>query len=236
MDDMNWGNPPQYPAPQAHGRSRHKALRWAAGIIAVAVLAGGGAIAGMDLFGGSAPAGYSLGASESPGDGSPAGGVDTSGGADGGQAAVLSAILATAASPAADMPGSIVGAAATRAHARHIARALRRLRGVHGEFTVRKPGGGFREIAFERGTVVSASSTSVVVHAADGTTWTWTITSDTAVRKDRATSSASSLSAGDLVFAAGTESGSVRDALLVIAREKKPAGSTQGASGQSSST
>jgi hypothetical protein len=235
MDDMNWGNPPQYQGPQAHGRSSHKALKWTAGIAAAVVLAGGGAIAGMDLLGGSAPAGYSMGvtSSQSPGGASSADGLDTSGAA-GGQADVLSAILATAGSPGADAPGSV--AAGRGVHGRHLARILRRLRGVHGEFTVRKPGGGFREIAFERGTVVSVSGTSVVVHAADGTTWTWTVTSDTVVRKDRAKSSASSLAAGDLVFAAGTESGSVRDAGLIIARDKRPAGSTQGASGQSSST
>jgi hypothetical protein len=237
MDDMNWGNPPQYQAPEVHAHNHHKALRWTAGVVAAVVLAGGGAIAGMNLFGGFSPAGYSMGASEgaSPDGASSGDGLDTSGSADGGQAAVLGAILATAGPPAADTSGTVAGAAAVRVRGRHVARILRRLRGVHGEFTVRKPGGGFREIAFERGTVVSASSGNVVVHASDGTTWTWTLTSDTVVRKDRAKSSASSLAAGDLVFAAGTVSGKVRDALVVIARDKQPAGSSQGSSGQSSS-
>jgi hypothetical protein len=241
MDDMNWGNPPQYQAPEAHGHDRHKALRWTAGIIAAVVLAGGGAIVGVDLLGGnqqsSAPAGYSVGTAASGSPDGPADGGQADGGqADGGQAAALGAILATAGSPAADTSGTVAGAAAKRVRGRHVARIVRRLRGVHGEFTVRKPGGGFREIAFERGTVVSANGGNVVVHAPDGTTWTWTLTSDTVVRKDRAKSSASSLAAGDLVFAAGTVSGSVRDALLVIARDKKAAASSQGPSGQSSAT
>lgn len=257
MDDTNWGNQPQYHGQQPDGhcddtaptipgqpgltshfaKGRGNALRWTAGIIAAVVLAGGGAIVGMDLLGGgSSSTGSSVGApppagSSSAGSGGlGAGGNGASGPSGGGQAAALSALLSSA-----GLAGSgSSGTASADGPARHLGRALRLLRGVHGEFTVRKRGGGFAQIAFERGTVVSTSGTSLVVRAADGTTWTWTLTSDTVVRKDRAKSSASALSAGDLVFAAGTENGSVRDARLVIARDKQ-AGGSQGSSSSSTS-
>ncbi|MGE5290828.1 MAG: hypothetical protein ACM3ML_27270 [Micromonosporaceae bacterium] len=260
MDDTNWGNQPQYHSQQPGGycedaatipgqpgltshfaRKRGTAVRWAAGIIAAAVLAGGGAIAGMDLLGGGSSSNGSFASAPSPAGSATAGpqdsGLDASGPSGSGQAAVLSSVLSSVGLPATSPSGSApsTGAAAP-ARARHLARVLRRLHGLHGEFTVRKPGGGFAQIAFERGTVVSASGTSVVVRAADGTTWTWTLTSDTVVRKDRAKSSASDLSAGDLVFAAGTESGSVRDARLVIARDKQASAGSQGSPAQGSST
>ncbi len=244
MDDMNWGNQPHYhgqpvggqpwdatqPIPAKPGLSsnfakdRHRARRWSAGIVAGVVLAAlvtGSAIAGMDLAGsGSAPAGLTVGASSPAGgsaDGSSAGGSSANG-----QAAVLSSVLSSAAAPT---PGA--GAAAspvTRARARHLVRMLRRLNGVHGEFTVRKPGGGFVEIAFERGTVVATSGTSVTVRAPDATTWTWTLTSDTIVRKNGSKSAAASLAPGDLVFVGGQESGAVRDARLILAPAKRAAG------------
>jgi hypothetical protein len=139
-----------------------------------------------------------------------------------GQAALLSEALGGAASP------TPVPSAAPGAQARRAAGLLRHLRGLHGEFTIRAKGGGFRQIAFERGVVVAASSRGVTVRAADGTTWVWTLVSDTVVRKNGTRSSSASLASGDLVFVGGPETGSVRDARLIIV-PKRQAGARQGA-------
>jgi hypothetical protein len=244
MDDMNWGNQPRYhdqrgsglpgdatrPIPAKPGLSSHfakdrrRALRWSAGIVAAVVLAAGGAIAGMDLAGsGSSPAGFTLGASSAAG--SAAAGSAAAGSAVGGQAAALNTALSSA---GAATPGTAAASPAAHARAGQFIRALRRLRGVHGEFTVRKKGGGFMEIAFERGTIVATSSTAVTVRAPDGTTWTWTLTSDTIVRKNGAKSTAASLATGDLVFVGGQETGAVRDARLIVAPVRRTASGSQG--------
>ena len=114
--------------------------------------------------------------------------------------------------------------------------ALRRLRGLHGEFTVRNGTRGFREIAFERGTITAVSSKTVTVRAADGTTWTWTLMSNTVVRKDRARSSAANLAAGDPVFVGGPEQGQARGARLIIVPEKRAAGQSGSPQGSAPGT
>jgi hypothetical protein len=182
--------------PVGPAKHQHKALRWAAGIAAAIVLAGGGAIAGLRLPGGGAPSN--------------------------GQAALLSEALGGATSP------TLVPSTAPGAQARRAAGILRHLRGLHGEFTIRAKGGGFRQIAFERGVIVAAGGSGVTVRAADGTTWVWTLVSDTVVRKNGTRSSAASLASGDPVFVGGPETGSVRDARLIIV-PKKRAGARQGA-------
>jgi len=221
MDDMNPGNQPQHESYRSYGPSditqpvppmispmpqptnhSHKALRWIAGLAVAAVLAAGGAIAGIDLAGSGSPAG--------------------------GRGAVLSAALGGASSP---MPGGTASAGNPAAQASRAGWALRHLRGLHGEFTVRNGTGGFREIAFERGTIAAVSSKTVTVRAADGTTWTWTLMTNTVVRKDRARSSAANLATGDPVFVGGPERGSVRGARLIIVSENPVAshsGSPQG--------
>ncbi len=60
--------------------------------------------------------------------------------------------------------------------------ALRR--GIDGQFTFRGKGGTIRTLAFERGVVQSVSGSDVVVRAADGTTWTWDLVSNTVVREN----------------------------------------------------
>ena len=216
---MNWENQPTHdgyrpygptdatqPVPAMTGpagrpaKHRRKTLRWAAGIAAAVVLAGGGAIAGLDL--------------------------SSSGSPSSGQAALLSAALGGASSPTpgASAPSGAGSGTAAGARARRVARILRHLRGVHGEFTVRVKGGGFREIAFERGVITAVSGKDVTVRAADGTTWAWTLVSDTVVRKNGARSSASGLATGDPVFVGGPEQATVRDARLIIVPKKGAAG------------
>ncbi len=103
---------------------------------------------------------------------------------------------------------------------RRVAWILRRLRGVHGELTLRAANGGFRDITFERGIIVAVSATDVTVRAADGTTWGWMLMGNTFVRKDGARASGSSLATGDPVFVGGPEHATVRGARLIIVREK----------------
>ncbi|MBV9096162.1 MAG: hypothetical protein JO132_20195 [Streptosporangiaceae bacterium] len=191
------------------GRSRRgRMLRWGTGITLAAFLAGGG-IAWAVSGSGATPAA----------DAAPAGGATAAPGAA--QAAVLNSALNSASSPAVSQP-----------RLRWALARLRALAGVDGEFTVRTKTG-FRTVAFERGTIESVSGNDVVIRAADGTTWTWTIVSDTVVRQDHSKTTASALSDGETVFAAGPVAGSARDARLIIVKPAA-AGSGKAASGSSS--
>jgi hypothetical protein len=93
---------------------------------------------------------------------------------------------------------------------------LRRLGGMYGSFTFRTAKGN-STLAFERGTIQSVTGSDIVVRAADGTTMTWLIVSDTVVR-DHGKSSTSSLSDGQLIFVGGPVVSGARDARLVVVR------------------
>jgi hypothetical protein len=115
-----------------------------------------------------------------------------------------------------------------------IRRALNRLRalgGVDGEFTYHNSTG-YHTLAFERGTIRSVSGSDVVVQASDGTTWTWLIVSDTAVRQNGKKTTTSSLTAGETVFAGGPVISGAKDARLIVIRTGS---SGSGSSGSSSS-
>jgi hypothetical protein len=101
---------------------------------------------------------------------------------------------------------------------------LRHLGGVDGTATFHNKTG-FHTLSFERGTVQSVSGSDVVIKAADGTTWTWHVVSDTVVRKSGAKTTTSALSAGETVFAGGPVVSGARDARLIIIRPSGPAGS-----------
>jgi hypothetical protein len=107
---------------------------------------------------------------------------------------------------------------------------LRRVGGVDGTVTFHNKTG-FHTLSFERGTIASVSGSDVVVKAADGTTWTWQIVSDTVVRKNGAKTTTSALSAGETVFAGGPVVSGAKDARLIVIR---PAGSS-GSSGPAGS-
>ncbi|WP_214414941.1 DUF5666 domain-containing protein [Sphaerisporangium fuscum] len=92
----------------------------------------------------------------------------------------------------------------------------RGLAGVHGEATVRQRDGGFATYGWQRGEVTAASTGSLTVKSADGVSWTWTVTSDTRVRKNGAKSTASALAQGDTVFVLGQPGGAGRTALGVV--------------------
>jgi hypothetical protein len=101
---------------------------------------------------------------------------------------------------------------------------LRHLGGVDGTATFHNKTG-FHTLSFERGIIQSVSGSDVVIKAADGTTWTWHVVSDTVVRKNGGKTTTSALSAGETVFAAGPVVSGARDARLIMIRPSGPAGS-----------
>jgi hypothetical protein len=134
------------------------------------------------------------------------------------QGAVLNSALTTAASTSSTVPARRVRSALAR---------LRRVGGVDGEVTFHYQGG-YRTLAFERGTIQSVSGSDVVVKAPNGTVWTWAIVSDTVVRQGGSKTTTSALSAGELVFAGGPVVNGDKDARLIVIRTPKSASSSSG--------
>jgi hypothetical protein len=125
------------------------------------------------------------------------------------EAATLNAALSGSGATAAGNPSG-------KAHAGAGAVArLRRLGGMYGQVAFRGKDGTTRTLAFERGVVTSAGR-DLVVKAANGTTWTWTYTASTVVRKGGAKASRSDLSSGEHVLLAGPVVSGARDARLVV--------------------
>jgi hypothetical protein len=182
-------------------RSRKKRwFRWGAGITMASFLAGGGIALAVVTAG----SGVGTAAANSA--------LSNSGNA---QAAELNTELSAAASNSATDTARRVRWALGR---------LRRLGGVDGQFTFHNKTG-FHTVAFERGTIQSVSGSDVVIKAADGTTWTWQIVSDTVVRKNGGKATTSALSAGETVFAGGPVVSGTRDARLIVIRPGGSAGS-----------
>jgi hypothetical protein len=96
-------------------------------------------------------------------------------------------------------------------------RPLMRLALVGGEHGTVTFGGkaGPRTVAFERGTVKSDSGSTITVTAADGTTWTWDITSSTVIRQAGSKVAASAITTGERVFVGGTVVNGANDARLI---------------------
>jgi hypothetical protein len=113
---------------------------------------------------------------------------------------------------------------AGKAHKAAALARLRRLGGMYGQVSLHGKDGSTRTLAFERGTVTSAGG-DLVVKAANGTTWTWTYVSDTAVRKAGQKASRSDLASGQHVLVAGPVSSGNRDARVIIVAKPKAAGS-----------
>jgi hypothetical protein len=124
-----------------------------------------------------------------------------------GQAATLNAALSAAGSTPASSARHRTGALAR----------LRRLGGMYGQVSYRTRTDATRTLAFERG-VVSSTGSGLVVRAANGTSWTWQLTSDSVVRKGGAKSTRSALATGEHVIVAGPVASGARDARLVWIR------------------
>jgi hypothetical protein len=159
-----------------------------------------------------------------------------------GQAAVLNDALTTASTPgttASNGSSSSTTAGATTTQVRHLRDAvarLRRLGGIDGQFTFETKTGA-KTLAFERGTIQSVAGQDVVVKAKDGTTWNWTLVTDSVVRQDGTKTTTSSLAAGDLVFVAGPVVSGSHDARLIVIRDpQKSSGSGTTPSASTSST
>ena len=151
-----------------------------------------------------------------------AGGVATASPVSSSQGAQLNTALTDAGSAA--VPAARVRWALDR---------IRRLGGVEGTATFHNKKG-FHTLSFERGTIQSVTGGDVVIKSPDGTTWTWKIVSDTVVRKDGAKTTASTLSAGETVFAGGPVVSGARDARLIIIKPAASAGTSGSQSAQTS--
>lgn len=192
--------------------------RLAALVAGCAVVAGGAYATTGCALSNPAPAA----ASSAQSDGAQSDGAGASAGETAQAAALSSAITETGSSPAITPAQRVAGLR----RARLALRRLRLLGGEHGEFTFRTKDGA-KTLAFERGTVTSVAGSDVTVRAADGTTWTWVLTSTSVVREDGSRTSSSALSAGRQVFAGGPVAGSTRDARLMVIRKSASGSSVQ---------
>ena len=186
-------------------------LRWGTGITLAGFLAGGGIA--LAVTGGSNPA------AASPAD---PGGSGASQAAGPSLNTELSAASATGSAPR--ITASSTAAAVSVPRIRRALARLRVLGGVDGEFTFHNSTG-YHTLAFERGTIQSVSGSQVVVRAPDGTTWTWLIVSDTVVRQNGSKTTASTLAAGQTVFAGGPVVSGAKDARLIVIRPGSASGS-----------
>ena len=184
-------------------------FRWGAGVTLAGFLVGGGIA--LAVSGGGTPA-----ASSAP---------SNSGSATNLQAAALNSALSTAAGSTSTSPARVQWALGR----------LRRLGGVDGEFTYHNKTG-FHTLAFERGIIQSVSGSDVVIRAADGTTWTWLIVTDTVVRHNDAKTTTSALSAGDTVFAGGPVVNGAKDIRLIVIRAVSSSGSAGPSGSESAQT
>ena len=174
------------PAGRAPGATRRLA-RWFAIAGAIAVLAGGGLL-GLQLA--------DSGASPS---------------AHGTDMAVVSAMLGDATgspgSGSARQPGCHRRAARPVTTGCHrLIRMLRALPGEHGQLSFSTKTGA-HTVSYERGVITSVTAGTVVVRAADGTTWSWHLAGKTLVVSAAARKlvGAGALSPGQRVFVAGPE-------------------------------
>ncbi len=220
------GQPPAGPGAQ-HERDKRRAVHWSIGLTAALAVAVGAVFLGLSLGG------------RSPGASGAAAALPAS------QAAALNSTLNSADAPGtlALTSSSATGAAAAHpcAAARAAARADWRagrpqaarlaiagcrgfryrlfratlLRGIDGQVTVRTAHG-VRTLAFERGTVQSASGSTLVVRATDGTTWTWDLVSNTVVREHGTKSQRSTLATGQSVWVGGPVVSGAKDARLIV--------------------
>jgi hypothetical protein len=247
--DPRSGRPP---GGAGHEPLRRHPLSWTVGLVAAVALAAGGIVAGISLAGHSSPAASTSAASPSrPGTQAAAlntalNSADTPGtlALTSSSSAVGVAGAATTAHPcaaarkaarAARQAGHPAVARAARKAAGSRCRWLRRrivrvalLRGIDGQFTFRGKGGTIRTLAFERGVVQSLSGSDVVVRAADGTTWTWDLVSNTVVRENGSKTSQSALATGEPVWVGGPVLSGVKDARLVVI--KPPSGTSASSS------
>lgn len=204
------GPGPQPPQP----RKRGKALRWAAGITAAVLLGAGGALAGLELGGGSS----------TPANASQAVALNSALSSTGSSASACASASGSTSS------SSTSGGKSGKRHCRRL--QLRRIKGMYGQIAFNTKGG-TETLAFERGEVLSSSGGHLVVRAKNGTTWTWNIVSNSAIRESGKAAASSALSYRTQVFVGGQVVGGTRDARLIAIR---PGNNRKSASKGSSAT
>ena len=243
MDELNTkqnGGWPGQPAVRTSRRRFGRPAHWMAGLGLAAILVGGIA-AGVSLTGGGASP-QSASALLASGGGRASGGGAATAGALGLAATVRSASITAGPGNRAGLAAqrAVGGVRACVAAARHLratghfraARAklrscLRRYRKLrlrmrqlvrraeHGQITFATKQGP-KTLAFEHGAIQSVSSGSMVVKAADGTTWTWSLASSTIVKKGGHRTDAAALSAGQKIIVVGLLAGGADDARRVF--------------------
>jgi hypothetical protein len=199
--NMDPGGQPR--RPRWSGRTRRIVTTSAVGAVllasgtAIGIALTGGASAAVSTTGSPTPA-ASVSVSSSPGTTSP-----------GAKSSRCASIVSQALDSKHDQLARLLHAFCTSRLAR-----LALVGGEHGEVTF---GGkaGPRTVAFERGTVKSDTGSAITVTAADGTTWTWDITSSTIVRQNGSKVAASAISTGERVFVGGTVTTGAYDARLI---------------------
>jgi len=236
MDDMNIprtgsaGGRRTLPPDRPFGRGRSgPGARWLAGLAAVVVLAGGSVIA-VSLIGSRSPqparAALTASTSRDTRGGTASGGTGHGTRVWPGAAAHLVMTRLRACAASARGLRAVGHRAAARARPRSCLRRFLRpraglvrlaRRALHGQITFATKAGP-RTIAFERGSVQSLSSGSVVVKAADGTAWTWQIGSATLIVKAGRRVGPSALAAGQRVFVIGRVTGGSDDARRIVIR------------------
>ena len=111
---------------------------------------------------------------------------------------------------------------------RHRLFRVARRRGIDGQLTFRGQGGTIRTVAFQRGIIQSVSGSDVTVRAADGSTWTWVVVTNTVVRESGSKTTASALASGEPVWVGGPVVSGAKDARLIVIRP--PSGSSASSS------
>jgi len=211
-------------------------IRWAAGLAVAALLIGGGSVLGAQLAGGR-PANSATALLTANAPAAASGQLDLAAVLGGQSSSAALSAVALANGQASRALASRGGQrrclaearrlratghrAAARAKLRSCIRGFRRLRllphGIHGQLTI-KTKSGFRTFAFERGVISSVSGSSVVVKAADGTTWTWHFFAKTIVVRARHRVGTAALAAGEQVFVIGPVVNGADDARLIVIR------------------
>jgi hypothetical protein len=92
------------------------------------------------------------------------------------------------------------------------------LRGVDGQFSFKAADDTVRTLAYVRGVIESVNNGSIVVKAADGSSWAWQLVSTTVVRDSSGKISQSTLAVGQPVWVGGPVVSGVKDARLVFVR------------------
>ena len=105
-------------------------------------------------------------------------------------------------------------------------RLARRVRGVHGQATVRTKNG-FRQVDWQRGQLTAENGGTLTVRSLDGTTFQWKTNGNTKIRKDAKRSDVASLTTGDFVLVAGPDDNGARTARRVVVPRRVPPKATQ---------